>query len=31
MSTRPNVIVLISHDSGRHFGCYGLEQVDDPA
>ena len=28
---RPNVIVITTHDSGRYFGCYGLDTVHTPA
>ena len=28
---RPNVIVITTHDTGRHFGCYGVETVHSPA
>ncbi|MDP6354391.1 MAG: sulfatase [Planctomycetota bacterium] len=31
MPQRPNVIVITTHDSGRHFGCYGVETVHTPA
>ncbi|MCA1808406.1 MAG: sulfatase-like hydrolase/transferase, partial [Lentisphaerae bacterium] len=27
---RPNVIIVSTHDSGRHFGCYGVETVQTP-
>ena len=27
---RPNVLVFVSHDTGRHFGCYGIEEVHTP-
>ena len=30
-SDRPNVLLLNSHDSGRFFGCYGVETVRTPA
>ena len=30
MPSAPNVIVLISHDTGRHFGCYGIAELDTP-
>ena len=26
----PNVLVIVTHDSGRHFGCYGIETVETP-
>lgn len=28
---RPNIIVIISHDTGCHFGCYGVPSVTTPA
>jgi len=31
MSDRPNILVMTSHDTGRHFGCYGVAQVRTPA
>ncbi len=31
MSTRPNIVVITCHDTGRHFGCYGIETVHTPA
>ena len=30
MSTRPNVLLITSHDTGRHLGCYGVETVQTP-
>ena len=27
---RPNVVFITTHDSGRHFGCYGAKGVDTP-
>ena len=27
MSRRPNVLIITTHDTGRHFGCYGVETV----
>ncbi len=24
---RPNIPLITSHDTGRHFGCYGIEQA----
>ncbi|MBN1672334.1 MAG: sulfatase [Kiritimatiellae bacterium] len=31
MKDRPNIIVMTTHDTGRHFGCYGYETVHTPA
>jgi arylsulfatase A-like enzyme len=28
--TRPNVILITSHDLGQHLGCYGVEEVETP-
>jgi len=30
MPDRPNIIVITTHDTGRHFGCYGIETVHTP-
>lgn len=30
MPKRPNVLVITTHDSGRHFGCYGIPTVRTP-
>jgi arylsulfatase A-like enzyme len=30
MMNRPNVLVITCHDTGRHFGCYGVETVHSP-
>jgi len=27
---QPNIIFITSHDSGRHFGCYGVKSVNTP-
>jgi N-sulfoglucosamine sulfohydrolase len=29
--TKPNVVIITTHDTGRHFGCYGVETVHSPA
>lgn len=31
MSTRPNILLITCHDTGRHVGCYGVETVQTPA
>ncbi len=28
---RPNVLIITTHDSGRHFGCYGVDTGHSPA
>ncbi len=28
---KPNVLIITTHDSGRHFGCYGVDTVHSPA
>ena len=30
MPERPNIVVITTHDTGRHFGCYGIETVHTP-
>ncbi len=30
-ATKPNVLMITTHDSGRHFGCYGIDTVRSPA
>ena len=30
MPDRPNIILITTHDTGRHFGCYGIETVHTP-
>jgi len=30
MSRRPNVLVFVTHDTGRHLGCYGIREVCSP-
>jgi len=27
---RPNILIITTHDTGRHFGCYGAAGVDSP-
>ncbi len=31
MADKPNIIFITSHDTGRHFGCYGVDTVHTPA
>lgn len=31
MPQRPNILIITTHDTGRHFGCYGIETVHTPA
>ena len=31
MASKPNIIIITTHDTGRHFGCYGIETVHSPA
>jgi len=28
---RPNILVITTHDSGRYFGCYGIDELRTPA
>jgi len=30
MSESPNVLVFVTHDTGRHLGCYGIDTVHSP-
>lgn len=30
MMSQPNVLVFITHDTGRHLGCYGIREVHSP-
>ena len=30
MRNRPNVVIITTHDSGKHFGCYGAGGVSTP-
>jgi N-sulfoglucosamine sulfohydrolase len=30
MPKRPNILLITTHDSGRHFGCYGIPEVHTP-
>ncbi len=30
MTDRPNVVVFVTHDTGRHLGCYGIDEVHSP-
>ncbi len=31
MRNQPNIVIISTHDSGRHFGCYGVPTVQTPA
>lgn len=31
MRNRPNVLIITTHDTGRHLGCYGVDTVHTPA
>ena len=31
MSQKPNILQITTHDSGRHFGCYGHPALHTPA
>jgi len=31
MQKKPNIIIITTHDTGRHFGCYGVPSVATPA
>lgn len=31
MTPKPNIVLITSHDTRRHFGCYGLDMVHTPA
>ena len=30
MKKQPNLVLISTHDTGRHLGCYGVETVHDP-
>lgn len=30
MPPQPNILLINTHDSGRHFGCYGVDEVQTP-
>lgn len=31
MKNLPNILIISTHDTGRHFGCYGVPTVRTPA
>lgn len=31
MPQRPNILIISTHDTGRHFGCYGVPTARTPA
>lgn len=31
MRNQPNIVIISTHDSGRHFGCYGVPTAQTPA
>ena len=30
-STKPNIVIITTHDTGRHLGCYGVDTVRSPS
>lgn len=30
MTRKPNIVFITSHDTGRHFGCYGIKELRTP-
>jgi len=30
MPDKPNILIMTSHDTGRHLGCYGIREVQSP-